>query len=77
MKLSNIAVNHLFQITKLDDSISKSLLFTLGLSKGKQIKKIKQTPWNGPDEFYVDGNYIAIRKSLCDKIIVTPIIKHK
>lgn len=45
-------------------------LLELGIVPGSMIQKISQAPSGNPIIFDVDGNLLALRKELCDAIII-------
>jgi len=71
MKLSDLKKGEIAKIVKIDlDSESKHRLISLGFSYGNTIIFERSAPLGDPQQYYVAGNYIAIRKVDAAKIEV-------
>lgn len=71
MKLSELKRGESAKIIRIDlDSGSVHRLISLGFSYGNTIVFERSAPLGDPQQYYVAGNYIAIRKADAAKIEV-------
>lgn len=73
MKLSEVQHNNTVVISKvLGHGSFRKRISEMGFVKGKEIKVIKKSPFNGPLEFKILNYNISLRKSEADLIEVIP-----
>ncbi|MDB4582063.1 ferrous iron transport protein B [Draconibacterium sp.] len=76
MKLSEVKYKDTVVITKvLGHGAFRKRISEMGFIKGKQVKVIKNAPFNGPFEFKILNYNISLRKSEADLIEVIPVGK--
>ncbi len=74
MKLSEIKNNETVVITKiLGHGSFRKRIAEMGFVKGKQVKVIKNAPFNGPVEYKILNYNISLRRSEAERIEVMPI----
>lgn len=74
MKLSEVKDKETVVITKvLGHGSFRKRISEMGFIKGKEVKVIKSTPFNGPLEFKILNYNISLRKSEADLIEVIPL----
>lgn len=74
MKLSEIKNNETAVITKiLGHGSFRKRIAEMGFVKGKQVKVIKNAPFNGPVEYKILNYNISLRRSEADRIEVIPV----
>lgn len=74
MKLSELKKGESAKIIKIDlNSQSEHKLMSLGFAYGNTITFERSAPLGDPQQYYVAGNYIAIRKEDAAKIEVEKI----
>ena len=55
------------------NSTSESKLIAMGIIPGEIIKLIRIAPMGDPYEFLIKNYSLSLRKSLCQKVEVTPL----
>lgn len=71
MKLTNINVGSSAIIERIDCKEKvKNRLSYMGIIEGVKIKFVRTAPFNDPIEISVRGFYLAIRRSVADRIQV-------
>lgn len=74
MKLSEVKHSETVVITKvLGHGSFRKRISEMGFIKGKEVKVIKNAPFNGPFEFKIINYNISLRKSEADLIEVIPV----
>ncbi len=74
MKLSEIRNNETVVITKiLGHGSFRKRIAEMGFVKGKQVKVIKNAPFNGPVEYKILNYNISLRRSEAERIEVIPV----
>ncbi|MDD4108075.1 MAG: ferrous iron transport protein B [Prolixibacteraceae bacterium] len=74
MKLSEVKYSESVRITKiLGHGSFRKRISEMGFVKGKEVKVIKNAPFNGPFEFKILDYNITLRKSEADLIEVVPL----
>lgn len=74
MRLSEIKNNETVVITKiLGHGSFRKRIAEMGFVKGKQVKVIKNAPFNGPVEYKILNYNISLRRSEADRIEVIPL----
>lgn len=74
MKLSDIKNNETVVITKvLGHGSFRKRIAEMGFVKGKQVRVIKNAPFNGPAEYKILNYNVSLRKSEADRIEVVPL----
>ncbi len=74
MKLSEVKNSETVVITKvLGHGSFRKRISEMGFIKGKEVKVLKNSPFNGPFEFKIINYNISLRKSEADLIEVIPI----
>ncbi|MDD4144954.1 MAG: FeoB small GTPase domain-containing protein, partial [Prolixibacteraceae bacterium] len=74
MKLSEVKYSETVIITKiLGHGSFRKRISEMGFVKGKEIKVIKNAPFNGPFEFKILDYNVSLRKSEADLIEVVPV----
>ena len=74
MRLSEIKNNETAVITKiLGHGSFRKRIAEMGFVKGKQVKVIKNAPFNGPVEYKILNYNISLRRSEADRIEVIPV----
>lgn len=56
----------------IDNSTLMKRIISLGVTEGAEITSIFQSPFGDPTAYFVKGCVIALRKSDCKGIIVSP-----
>ena len=71
MKLSELKLGQIATVLSVSDKESiKNRLQCFGITDGVKIRLIRRAPLGGPLEIKVRGFYLALRKSVADKISV-------
>lgn len=70
MNLSDIKINFLVEIEKIENSYLKVNLMERGFLKGKRIFKVHSFSINGPFIFQIDGTLYGLTKNESDLIKV-------
>jgi Fe2+ transport system protein FeoA len=71
VKLSELKKGQLAKIVSLNlDDVTNRRLISLGFCKGNLIEFERSAPLKDPSEYYVAGNFIALRKVDADRIEV-------
>lgn len=74
MKLSEVKHNEPVVITKiLGHGSFRKRISEMGFIRGKEVRVIKDTPFNGPIEFKILNYNVSLRKSEADLIEVVPL----
>lgn len=74
MKLSEVKNNDTVVITKiLGHGSFRKRIAEMGFVKGKQVKVIKNAPFNGPVEYKILNYNISLRRSEAERIEVVPL----
>lgn len=74
MRLSDIKNNKTVVITKvLGHGSFRKRIAEMGFVKGKQVRVIKNAPFNGPTEYKILNYNVSLRKSEAERIEVVPL----
>ncbi|WP_167606122.1 ferrous iron transport protein B [Maribellus sediminis] len=74
MKLSEVTHNDPVIITKiLGHGSFRKRISEMGFVRGKEVRVIKKTPFNGPTEFKILNYNVSLRQSECEMIEVVPL----
>jgi ferrous iron transport protein B len=78
VKLSEVTNNETVVITKiLGHGSFRKRISEMGFIRGKEVRAIKKSPFNGPTEFKILNYNVSLRQSECEMIEVAPLDEFK